>query len=70
MLNKDTFLPRQLWFEQPNGSAIVWSIPRLDTKAKINVRDFDAPSPPPGWKMVTVERAPETPPPTIRPAKP
>jgi TIGR03009 family protein len=70
VLNKDSFLPRQLWFEQPNGSTIVWAIPRLDTKAKINEKDFDAPSLPTGWKMVTVERPPEMPPPTIRPAKP
>jgi TIGR03009 family protein len=70
VLNKETFLPRQLWFEQPNGNTIVWSIPRLDTKAKINEREFDAPALPPGWKMVTVERPPETPAPVVRPAKP
>jgi TIGR03009 family protein len=69
VLNKDNFLPRQLWFEQPNGNTIVWGIPQIDTKAKVNARDFDAPSPPTGWKMVTVERPPE-PQPTIRPEKP
>ena len=51
VLNKDSFLPRQLWFEQPNGTSIVWSIPRIDTRAKVNATDFDAPRPPPGWKM-------------------
>jgi TIGR03009 family protein len=71
VLNKDSFLPRQLWFEQPNGSAIVWGIPHLDTKARVNIKDFDAPSVPQGWKMVTVERPPEaSPQPTVRPAKP
>lgn len=70
VLNKDTYLPRQLWFEQPNGSTIVWGIPHVDTRAKINVKEFDAPTLPPDWKMVNVERPPETPPPTVRPAKP
>jgi TIGR03009 family protein len=70
VLNKDSFLPRQLWFEKPNGSTIVWGIPQLNTKAKIDLKEFDAPSPPTGWKMVTVERQPEMPPPTIRPSMP
>ena len=66
--NKDTFLPRQLWFEQANGNQIVWGVPRIDPKAKIDPREFDAPKPPSGWKLVPVEK-PEAPP-TIRPSKP
>jgi TIGR03009 family protein len=70
VLNKDSFLPRQLWFEQANGNTVVWAIPKIDTKAKVNERDFDAPKPPPGWKLIQVEPKPETPPTVVRPMKP
>ena len=70
VLNKDTFLPRQLWFEHANGNQVVWGIPRIDPKAKVNLADFDAPKPPPGWKLVPIERPTEPPPTAVRPAKP
>jgi TIGR03009 family protein len=70
VLNKDSFLPRQLWFEQPNGNQVVWGIPRIDPRAKVNPADFDAPKPPPGWRLIPVERPLDPPPTAIRPAKP
>jgi TIGR03009 family protein len=70
VLNKDSFLPRQLWFEQNNGSEITWDIPRLQSGAAINRRIFDAPQPPSGWKLVPVNRdAPTAPPRVIRGSK-
>lgn len=68
VLNKDSFLPRQLWFERSNGSTTVWGIPRLDAKAKIDPKHFDAPTPPTGWKMIEVPRLEKEP--TVRPEKP
>lgn len=57
VLNKDTFLPRQLWFEHPNGNEITWDIPRLQADVTLDRRLFDAPRTPPGWKLVPVSRA-------------
>jgi TIGR03009 family protein len=52
VLNKDTFLPRQLWFEQPTGDHVTWDIPRIQSGANLDRRDFAAPEPPAGWKVV------------------
>jgi TIGR03009 family protein len=67
VLNKDNFLPRQLWFEHSNGNEITWDIPRLQSGASIDRRVFDAPKPPPGWKLVPVTRAAAAPPRVVRP---
>ncbi len=54
VLNKDNFLPRQLWFEHPNGSETVWDIPRIQAGLTLDRRLFDAPKivPGSGWKLV------------------
>ena len=67
VLNKDNYLPRRLWFETPNKSEILWDITNIDDKAKLDRRDFDAPKPPTGWKLVPVDRNSELPPRIIRP---
>jgi TIGR03009 family protein len=69
VLSKETFLPRQLWFEKPTGDQVVWGIPRIDTKAKLNKEDFDAPKLPDGWKMIEVEKKNEAPN-VVRPMQP
>jgi len=56
VLLKDTFLPRQLWFEHTNGNEVTWDIQRLDPKASIDRRAFDAPKAPAGWKLNVVPR--------------
>jgi TIGR03009 family protein len=61
VLNKDTFLPRQLWFEQPNGSEVTWDIPNIRSGVQLNRADFDAPTPPAGWKLIQVPRTEGTP---------
>lgn len=68
VLNKDNYLPRQFWFEQPNGDEVTWDIgPHVDTNPKLNRRDFE-PTTPQGWKMVTVPRAAsDVPPRVVRP---
>lgn len=57
VLNKDSFLPRQLWFEHANGNEIIWDIPRLQSGVAIDRRLFDAPKVPQGWKFQAVNRA-------------
>ena len=68
VLNKTTFMPRQLWFEHANGNEVMWDIPNLRTDVKLDRRAFDAPKAPPGWKMVPGQTEPQ--PRTIRPANP
>jgi TIGR03009 family protein len=65
VLNKDTFLPRQIWFEHANGNEVTWDIPRIQTGVSLDRRTFDAPKAPPGWKLVQVPRTP--PPRVVRP---
>ena len=63
VLNKDNFLPRQLWFEHPNGNEVTWDIPALKTGVPLDRRAFDAPRPPKDWKLVPVSR--NNPPPRV-----
>jgi TIGR03009 family protein len=60
VLNATTFLPRQLWFEQPNGNEITWDFPQMQTGVALNQREFGQPPTPAGWQMV---RAPAPSPP-------
>lgn len=67
VLNKSTYLPRELWFEEKNGNEITWDIPKSLNGAQINRTEFTAPNVPQGWSMVRVPRpnepAPNNPPP-------
>jgi TIGR03009 family protein len=57
VLSATTFLPRQLWFVQPNKNEVTWDIPRVDTSAGVNRNDFAVPAQPQGWNVVRVPRA-------------
>lgn len=57
VLNKDSYLPRQLWFEHANGNEIIWDIPRLQSGVALDRRAFDTPKVPQGWKFQAVNRA-------------
>jgi TIGR03009 family protein len=52
VLNKDSFLPAQLWFETPNGNETTWDIPTINKNVTLERRLFDKPELPAGWKMV------------------
>jgi hypothetical protein len=54
VLNKDTYLPRQLWFEHSNGNEVTWDIPKAQTGVTLDRRAFDKPNVPDGWKLVPV----------------
>lgn len=74
VLNKGTFMPRQLWFEHPNGNEVTWDIPTIRSGVELKRANFDKPEVPPGWKLVPVSRTgpergtpPPAPPRVIRP---
>lgn len=52
VLNKETFLPRQLWFKAANNNEILWDLPTAESNAKINKNIFVAPVAPKDWQMV------------------
>jgi len=54
VLNKDSFMPRQLWFEHLNGNEVTWDIPQLRSGVDLDRRLFDQPKLPPGWKFQTI----------------
>jgi TIGR03009 family protein len=52
VLNKSTFLPRQLTIEEPNGNETIWDFPRLERNVSFDRKEFDAPKPAPGWRLL------------------
>lgn len=52
VLHKDSYLPRRLWFRHPNGDETTWNIPQVKSSVQIDRREFMAPKPPKGWRMV------------------
>ena len=69
VLVKDTMLPRRLWFEQPNNAETTWDVLQINNNDRtIDRREFDAPAPPPGWKMVSAAKDAESPPRVARPS--
>ena len=52
ILDKETFLPRKLWFQHPNSGQVVWDIPTIQSGVKLPASVFAAPSTPKGWKLV------------------
>lgn len=75
----NSYLPRQLEFEIPNGGVVKWDIPKIDPAAKITAADFNPPKPPSDWQVQRIPRQtagaipvpnnPPQPPPTkVRPA--
>ena len=63
VLLTNNYLPRQLWFLQPNGDEVTWDFPRVVSPAKLTAADFAHPQMPPGWKFDTVSR--QNPPPRV-----
>jgi TIGR03009 family protein len=65
VINRNTYMPRELWFEEPNGNESKWDFPRVQTNAPLPATEFSTPTPPAGWRMVTVP--PQPPPRLVRP---
>lgn len=58
VLHRDTFLPAMLWFQQSKDSTVTWRIPAIKGGVQVDPVMFEAPKPPPGWKMVVAPQAP------------
>jgi RNA polymerase sigma factor (sigma-70 family) len=50
VLNKETFLPRQLWYEEPNGNTATWDVTKIETNVSLTKEDF-RPEVPAGWQI-------------------
>jgi TIGR03009 family protein len=66
VLTKDTFVPRQLWYRQPNKTEVVWDIQRTQVDGKMDQRWFDQPATPAGWKFRKIAADADAPPKIIR----
>ena len=67
--SRTRMLPRRLWFEQPNSAETTWDVLQINTNDRtIDRREFDAPTPPPGWKLVNAAKDAESPPRVARPS--
>lgn len=51
VLLASNYLPRQLWFLQPNGDEVTWDFPQVASPAKLTALDFGHPQLPPGWQF-------------------
>jgi TIGR03009 family protein len=59
VIHRSTYMPRELWFEEPNGNESKWDFPRVQTNAPLPPTEFSTPAPPSGWQMVTVQPQPQ-----------
>lgn len=66
-LTKKDFLPRRLWYKEPNGNEITWDCPEVSTNNPgVQAQAFQKPTPDPGWRFSQVPA--NAPPRVIRPA--
>jgi TIGR03009 family protein len=54
VLTINTGLPRQIWFEMPNGNDTTWEFTKLAPNVKLDPRDFEQPVAPKGWQLKKV----------------
>jgi TIGR03009 family protein len=70
VLNKDSFMPRQLWFQEPaNKNTVLWDVPQIQTKIALQKEEFLNPPVPKDWEVVS-EPADPPQPRVVRPEKP
>ncbi|MCS7046763.1 MAG: hypothetical protein NZO58_10435, partial [Gemmataceae bacterium] len=60
------YLPRQLWFLEPNGNEVTWDFPRVTSPANVSAHDFAHPQLPAGWTFDTVPLQQNPPPRVLR----
>lgn len=53
VLVKATGLPRQIWFEMPNGNETTWDFTKLMPNVQLDAKDFDQPNEA-GYKVIRV----------------
>jgi TIGR03009 family protein len=54
VLTKTTNMPRQIWFEMPNGNETTWEFTKMQPNVTLRSSDFDQPTPPANWKIKKV----------------
>lgn len=57
VLGSKSFLPRQVWFKQPNGNEVKWDIPQMQSGVALQAKDFAPPATPRDWTVQRVPRA-------------
>jgi TIGR03009 family protein len=67
VLNRTTFMPRQLWFEDPQKNEVTWDFVKLDLKTEVKRTEFAPPQKEKGWEWKTAPK--ESGPRVIRPNK-
>lgn len=65
VLLRSTFMPRQVWFHQPNGNEVTWDFPKLQSGVDIPLANFAQPQLPTGWQF---EKMPSQAKPKVRSA--
>jgi TIGR03009 family protein len=51
VLNKDTYMPRELWFKTPTKDESKWDIPKVQTNVSVDRKLFEKPDLPKEWKL-------------------
>jgi TIGR03009 family protein len=59
VIHRSTYLPRELWFEEPNGNESKWDFPQVQTNVPFAATEFATPTTPRGWQMVPVPPQPQ-----------
>jgi TIGR03009 family protein len=54
VLGVPSFAPKRLWFEQPSGGTVEWTLPKFDTQTKLTKDHFRPGPAPEGWETVQV----------------
>jgi TIGR03009 family protein len=55
-LDRDTYLPRQLWFRQNNGDEVTWDLPSVTKNQRIERKYFEKPELPKDWQFEEIKR--------------
>jgi hypothetical protein len=59
VIYRDNYMPRELWFEEPNGNESKWDFPQVRVNGPLAATDFATPPTPSGWRMVTMPQQPQ-----------
>lgn len=51
VLLQSNYMPRQVWFHQPNGNEVTWDFPQMQTNVEIPLAHFQQPALPQGWQF-------------------
>jgi TIGR03009 family protein len=58
-LRRETSLPAEVWFQEPNGNEVTWYFPKVVNGADIRPIEFGQPALPAGWQFQRMPREPQ-----------